>query len=173
LSRIDLEKDLPFLSNSQVLYSGKLTPYKAPMVLIIFFTAILVLSLDMCFLGIGIISAVFKEIRWLAIVLFIIKILVDIITFASWFAVVKDRADRAKYSCLYITEESVVIATKRDEEISYCSLDKNLCTFSIKASLIAKFCGVFALNITSQETKKTCYLLKETELEKINLILFN
>lgn len=174
MSKISLQNDLPFvLGQEKILYQGKTTPYKAPFTITIFLIAILVLSLDMVFLGIGFVSAVFKELKWLAVVLFIIKIIVDALVFTTCYFIVKDRVDRAKYTKLFITETKVIVALKQNQEISFISLNKNEITFSIKRGLLHKFCGVFALKIKAEDFAKTYYLITEDELEKIKLILYN
>lgn len=170
MSKINLQNDLPFvLGQDKILYQGKTTPYKAPFTIAIFLITIIVLSLDMVFLGVGFVGAVFKELKWLAVVLFIVKIIVDIFIFVTCYFVVKDRVDRAKYTKLFITETKVVIALKYNKEISFISLNKTETTFSIKRGLLHRFCGVFALKILAEDFAKTYYFITEDELEKIKV----
>lgn len=163
----------PLLKGEKVNYSHKLIPYKAPKVILIFLCAILVLAGDMVFLGVGMVYALFNQFKGIAIALFLVKIAIDIFLFTFWFASVKEKADKAKYTRIYCTDNNIFVVSYRSGEANFIQYEKSRVIIKTKESLLQKFCGVFSVVISAEDIKNTYHLesgdYKEILIKNLNL----
>ena len=135
--------------------SLKTVAYKAPQVIVIFLVAIMVLSLDIFFLGIGLTMAILKSFRWATILVFVIKLLVDVAVFATWFYLVKEKAD--KYSGADFTvEDNKITVTYACGRLNCTAVFGRDLPLKIKQDFVRKFYGIYTVVITCLD-KKYCY----------------
>ena len=163
-------KEYSFLLDEPELQNEKTVAYKAPQVIVIFLVAVLVASLDAFFLGIGLTMALFKSFKWLTLCVFLIKLIVDIAVFATWYFLVKEKTDKANFTTVISTENSLVVFWKTLDENGFLKFKKADTTIRVKGGLLRKFYGVYTVQLISGQTKYSCNFLVENK-EKVEQML--
>ena len=146
-------KEVDFLLGEKVLEKQKTLSYKAPQVLLIFFTAVAVVSLDCFFLGIGLVMKILSDFKWLTICLFLLKLIVDTAVFAGWFFAVKEREDRAKCTSFTVTETRFIILCEKDGETTFSWFDRKKTKVELKRDFLRKIYGVCAVRLVCGKYK--------------------
>ncbi len=155
------------LDEERVLQTEKTIAYKAPQVLIIFLVAVAVISLDTFFLGIGLTMALFKSFRVATICIFLLKLTVDAVFFATWYFLVKEKTDKGKFSTLIVTDKNYIIFWRLGEEKGFIKFKIENTVVKEKGGLLRKIYGVYTVQLSCAESMYKCDFLVENK-QKIN-----
>lgn len=161
-------KEVKFLleQEEKVLDTKTTVTYKVPQVIIMFLTAVLVVSLDCFFLGIGLTMALLSDFKWITVCLFLLKLIVDATVFAGWFFAIKERTDKAKFTTFTITDKRFISLTEKDGETSFSWFDRKKSKIKIKRGLLRKFYGVCSVQVVCERYKSNFNFTK-AQLEQI------
>ncbi len=144
------------LQGEKPIQKEKTIAYKAPHVLIIFLTAVAVVSLDTFFLGIGLTMALLKSFRWATILVFLLKLSVDVAVFATWFFLVKEKTDRAKFSTVIETQGHYFVIWQANGESGFVKFKIDETSISVKRGLLRKIYGVYTIRLACEDKVYKC-----------------